>query len=145
MRCPYCLNAGTKVVDKRDAADATRRRRECISCKKRFTTYERVEKIAITVIKKDGTREAFDREKIYSGIRKSCEKRPVTKEEMEKVVQRIEKQIKKLKEVQSRKIGQLVLKYLKALDKVAYLRFASVYREWGDVAEFQEEVEKLSK
>jgi len=141
MKCPYCESRNTKVTDKRESEKglAIRRRRECLRCKKRFTTYERVEQVIITVIKKDGKREPFNRAKIMSGIEKACNKRPVTSEQLEKVVSRIESRLRKKKEVKSSKIGELVLKELKKLDKVAYMRFASVYKEFENLKSFKKE------
>jgi transcriptional repressor NrdR len=140
MRCPYCSTIDTKVIDSRinQTADITRRRRECPRCQGRFTTYERVEEVMPLVIKKDGRRETFDREKVLSGIRKSCQKRPVTTQAMEECVGRIEKRLQSygLKEVPSKTVGQMVMAELHQLDKVAYVRFASVYREFRDVEEF---------
>ncbi|MBI3034581.1 transcriptional repressor NrdR [Candidatus Woesearchaeota archaeon] len=149
MKCPYCGNAETKVTDKRDddGVGVTRRRRECLKCEKRFTTYERVENIDIVVVKKDGRREQFDRAKLLTGFQKACEKRPVSMEDVEKKVDEIEADIRKTegKEISSKDIGELVMKKLKSLDKVAYIRFASVYREFADLESFQKELEKLIK
>jgi len=136
------------VVDKRESSPGiTRRRRECQKCKKRFTTYEKVEILDLSIIKKDGTREAFDREKLEKGIRRACEKRPIEQEKIDKIVSEIEAELlnKKAKEVSSREIGELVMKKLKKLDKVAYIRFASVYREFEDINSFEEELDKLKK
>lgn len=141
MKCPYCESRNTKVTDKRESEKglAIRRRRECLRCKKRFTTYERIEQVIITIIKKDGKREPFNRAKIMSGVEKACNKRPVTSEQIEKVVSRIESRLRKKKEVKSSKIGELVLKELKKLDKVAYMRFASVYKEFENLKSFKKE------
>ena len=148
MKCPFCSHEETKVVDKRETAgsDVTRRRRECLKCGKRFTTYERVE-TDLVVIKKDGKRESFDREKVKNGIKRACEKRPVTHGQIESVVSEIEGELRQRKgaEIPSSAIGDLVMKKLKKLDKVAYIRFASVYREFTDVESFQEELNKLVK
>ena len=145
MRCPYCFHEGTKVVDKRDVDAATRRRRECDKCKKRFTSYERPE-IQLTVVKKDGTKEAFDKEKLKTGILKACEKRPVSEEDIEEAADEIEARLRKLgTEIESRKIGELVMRKLLRLDKVAYVRFASVYRSFEDVKAFEKEVKLLKK
>ena len=136
------------MVDKRESSPGiTRRRRECQKCKKRFTTYEKVEILDLSIIKKDGTREAFDREKLEKGIRRACEKRPIEQEKIDKIVSEIEAELlnKKAKEVSSREIGELVMKKLKKLDKVAYIRFASVYREFEDINSFEEELDKLKK
>jgi len=147
MRCPYCNHPETKVIDKRnnDAGDVIRRRRECLKCKKRFTTYERIEDLNLIVIKKDKRRERFDRNKLLNGILKACEKRPIPIEKIEKMVDEIESELRKQKETEipSKLIGKLVMEKLKKLDKVAYIRFASVYREFKDVGEFVKEVKKL--
>lgn len=147
MRCPYCGEVESKVVDSRhtDEDNAIRRRRECNNCHKRFTTYEKIEQINVVVEKKDGTREHFDREKILRGIIRSCEKRSIPFEEMEKVVNDIEKEIvnSMRREVSSVEIGKLVMKYLKDVDDVAYVRFASVYREFQDLDSFQKELDEI--
>ncbi|MEE0741945.1 MAG: transcriptional regulator NrdR [Emergencia sp.] len=147
MRCPYCENSDTKVIDSRPTEEghAIRRRRGCEKCGKRFTTYEKVEESIIMVIKKDGSREAFDRNKVMNGIVKACEKRPVSMAEMERVVNDIERGLNNLmeKEVESTFIGELIMEQLKALDEVAYVRFASVYRQFTDVNTFIKEIEKL--
>ncbi len=149
MKCPYCGNPDTKVTDKRDddSIGITRRRRECLKCEKRFTSFERVENIDLVVVKKDGRREQFDRKKLYSGVQKACEKRPVSIESVEKAVDEIEGELRKKegKEISSKEVGELVMKKLKNLDKVAYIRFASVYREFADLESFQKELEKLIK
>lgn len=146
MQCPYCSHQETKVVDKRetDSLEVTRRRRECLKCEKRFTTYERVE-IDLRVIKKDGRREAFDREKVKNGMIKSCEKRPVSAEQIEQAVDRIESALRSRSsdEIKSQVIGDLVSKELKKLDQVAYIRFASVYKDFTDVESFTTEVQQL--
>jgi transcriptional repressor NrdR len=147
MKCPYC-SFDTKVVDKRESEEnATRRRRECLKCKKRFTTYERVELSPLIVIKKDGRRERFSREKVKLGLLKACEKRPVPESDIEKVVNEIESKLKNMDktEIESKVIGGLVMEKLKKLDKVAYIRFASVYREFTDLSSFEEELKKLAK
>ncbi len=147
MKCPYCSYAETKVTDKRDSDEVgiTRRRRECLKCEKRFTTYERVENLDLVVVKKDGRREQFDRKKLLTGIHKACEKRPVSTEDIEKKVDEIEAEVRKLegKEISSKEIGELVMRKLKGLDKVAYIRFASVYKEFDDLETFKKELEKL--
>ncbi|MFH1071924.1 MAG: transcriptional regulator NrdR [Nanoarchaeota archaeon] len=145
MNCPYCSFAETQVIDSRDQGAEVRRRRECLKCKKRFTTYEKVEVISIVVIKKDGSRQHFDKVKIKQGILKACEKRQVTNEQIDQVVESIEQKIKGMKstEIASRTIGELVMNKLKQLDKVAYIRFASVYREFSDLQSFEEELHKL--
>lgn len=149
MKCPYCGYPEDKVVDSRSSSDETiiRRRRECLKCGRRFTTYEKVEHIPLMVIKKDGSREEFDREKILNGIRKACEKRPVSIEKLEEVVDRIEKEIerKNESEIPSKLIGELVMKNLQKLDQVAYVRFASVYKEFKDIEEFKLALDKLLK
>jgi transcriptional repressor NrdR len=149
MKCPYCLHSKTKVVDKRDIPeiDATRRRRECLKCGKRFTTYERLELVSLTVIKKDGRRESFDRDKLLTGLLKACEKRPIQRERIEKAVNEVEAELMnyKGKEVPSSKIGELVMGKLRELDKVAYIRFASVYREFTDLRSFESELNRLRK
>jgi transcriptional repressor NrdR len=151
MRCPYCSGNESRVVDKRDAPDVghIRRRRECLSprCGKRFTTYERVEEIDISIVKKDGKRERFDRNKLLAGILKACEKRPIPRERIEKVVDDIEASLRMQpsSEVESKVIGGMVIRKLKSLDKVAYIRFASVYKEFDDLDSFKVELEKLLK
>ena len=149
MKCPYCHQGDTKVLDSRENEDqtVTRRRRECLKCEKRFTTYERLETSNILVIKKDGRREMYDRQKIKSGIVKSCQKRPVTMEQIEKALDDIESDIITSgdSEIETRKIGDQVMRQLKKLDKVAYIRFASVYREFEDLEMFKEELNKLLK
>lgn len=149
MRCPYCKSSETKVVDKREIEDVTvtRRRRECLSCKKRFTTYERIETSNITVIKKDNSRETFDREKAKKGILRACEKRPVTAEQVEKVLDDLEVflRMQESTEINSKKVGEFIVTQLKKLDKVAYIRFASVYKEFEDLSSFKDELERLIK
>ncbi|MBN2052355.1 transcriptional repressor NrdR [Candidatus Woesearchaeota archaeon] len=146
MRCPFCSNKDTQVVETRETGeDITRRRRECLKCSKRFTTYEKLETINIRVIKRDGNREFFDKEKVKKGILKACEKRPITLQQIDKVVDEIEKALiqKHAPEVRSTLIGDLVMKHLKKLDSVAYIRFASVYRAFQDVGEFEKELKLL--
>ncbi len=149
MKCPYCSNTETKVIDKRDSENApsTRRRRECLKCEKRFTTYERIEEADIYVIKKDGSRQRFDRVKLMHGIQKACEKRPIPIEKLEKLVEGIESDLRKRNEteVDSVAVGKLVMRKLKSIDKVAYIRFASVYLEFEDLGRFGEELDKLQK
>ena len=149
MKCPYCNNGETQVIDSRDTEnlEATRRRRECSKCKKRFTTYERVEEADIVVVKKDGKRERFERQKLINGILKACEKRSISLERIEKLVDDAESDLRKRDsvEVDSKTIGKLVMRKLKSLDKVAYIRFASVYLEFEDLTRFEEELEKLQK
>ncbi len=147
MKCAYCGHPETKVIDKRETGemDVTRRRRECLKCGKRFTTYERVETVALTIVKKDGRRESFDRNKIISGMLKACEKRPVSRERIERIADDIEANLRlqKRNEVSSIELGNIVMEKLKDLDKVAYIRFASVYKEFGDLEDFQRELRKL--
>jgi transcriptional repressor NrdR len=149
VRCPYCSSAETRVVDSRDVGELeiTRRRRECRRCKKRFTTYERVETIDLVVIKKDGRRERFDRGKLLAGIQKACEKRPISSERIEKLVEEIERELRNMDtlEVESSKVGELVMRKLKKLDKVAYIRFASVYRSFADIESFENELRALRR
>ncbi len=149
MKCPYCSFLETKVTDKRDSegGEITRRRRECLKCKKRFTTFERVEKVNLVVVKKDGRRERFDREKLFSGMLRSCEKRPISRDVIDSAVNDIENKLKAMSstEIQSSLIGELVMGKLKKIDKVAYIRFASVYRSFTDLESFEEELKKLIK
>ncbi|MBI4453715.1 transcriptional repressor NrdR [Candidatus Woesearchaeota archaeon] len=147
MKCPFCPSIETKVVDKRETEEQsiTRRRRECLKCGKRFTTYERIEMSNILVIKKDGKREQFDREKVKKGIIKACEKRNVSMEDIENIINEIEQKLRNLEttEVKSSLIGEFVIKRLKKLDKVAYIRFASVYKDFEDIESFKEAIEQL--
>ena len=147
MKCPFCYVTESKVIDSRpsDNGMSIRRRRECTSCGRKFTTYERVEDISLIVIKKDGSRQAFDRSKVMNGIIRACEKRPVTVEQMEKAVNSIELKIhnKMKKEITSLEVGELVMEALKELDDVAYVRFASVYRQFKDINTFVDELQKL--
>lgn len=147
MKCPFCEHKDTKVIDSRHTEDghAIRRRRECEKCGKRFTTYEKIEEVVLMVIKKDGSRETFDRNKIMSGIVKACEKRPVPVAEMEKIVDEIERGLNNMmeKEVSSTFIGELIMDKLKDIDEVAYVRFASVYRQFTDINTFIAEIENL--
>lgn len=146
MLCPFCRNIETRVIDKRDNNNlgVSRRRRECVKCGKRFTTYERVES-DLVIIKKDGRREKFDREKIKRGILRACEKRNVSQSKIDKSLDRIEARLraKSRNEIRSKIVGDLVMKELKKLDKVAYIRFASVYKEFQDIGSFKEEIKKL--
>lgn len=145
MRCPYCNKQETKVTDKRDSEGFIRRRRECLKCGKRFTTYERVE-LELNVIKKDGKRETFNRDKLASGIKRAFEKRPVSSEHIDKIIDKIEARIyrrAKGKDIKTEKIGEIVMSYLKQVDKVAYIRFASVYREFADIEDFKKEIKDL--
>ena len=147
MKCPYCGHADTRVIDSRPAEDGStiRRRRSCDECGKRFTTYEKVETIPLIVIKKDNNREQYDRGKIETGVLRACYKRPVPADEIQRTVERIETKIFSLeaKEVPSSVIGEIVMEELKALDEVAYVRFASVYREFKDVNTFMDEIKKI--
>ncbi len=147
MRCPYCKYENTKVIDSRESESSVRRRRECIDCKKRFTTYERAELDNLLVIKKDLTRESFDRTKVIKGLIKACEKRPIKHEQLEKVTDDIENELRQRDavEVNSKEVGELIMSKLKELDKVAYIRFASVYREFTDLDQFRKEIKKLIK
>ena len=149
MKCPYCGEENTKVIDSRPAEEnnAIRRRRQCLKCKKRFTTYEKVENIPLIVIKKDDIREPYDRGKIEAGIVRSCHKRPVSYEQIVSAVEDVENKIFNMekKEISSRVIGEIVMERLKELDQVAYLRFASVYREFKDVNTFMDELKNLLK
>ncbi|HOO55691.1 MAG TPA: transcriptional regulator NrdR [bacterium] len=146
MKCPYCNELEDKVIDSRTIKDGTaiRRRRQCLSCGARFTSYETIEDIQIRVVKKDGRREIFDRNKIRIGIEKACEKRPISTDSISEIVDRIEAKLTRGKnEMPSREIGETVIKELAALDEVAYVRFASVYREFKDVNEFMDELKGL--
>jgi transcriptional repressor NrdR len=149
MRCPYCGFLESKVIDSRESKKgiSIRRRRECLSCKRRFTTYEKIEEIPYMVVKKDGTRQPFDSQKLLRGVMKACEKRPIQISQLEEIVEEIESLLQERpdKEIGVAEIGELVMNRLKVLDKVAYVRFASVYREFGDVAEFRQELEDLMK
>lgn len=145
MRCPYCSNEELKVTDKRSSPEGIRRRRECLKCKKRFTTYEKIEKSGLYVIKKDGTRERFSREKLETGIYRAFEKRPTSKEKIDKMINEIEEQLRKKgkKEIKSTNIGEMVMRKIKKLDNVAYIRFASVYRDFQDIKDFSKELRSL--
>lgn len=146
MKCPFCGTEDTKVIDSRRNEDfSIRRRRECLECKKRFTTYEKIETSPILVVKKDQTRQPFDKEKIRKGILNSCIKRPISSKTIDKIVDEVEKEIllKDSNEIQSIEIGEIVLKKLKKIDDVAYIRFASVYREFKEVESFNTEVAKI--
>jgi len=149
MKCPYCANEETKVIDSRESQNglAIRRRRECLACAKRFTTYERIEEIPYMVVKKDGRRQSFDAQKLLRGLLKACEKRPVPVSALEEIVMEIESMLQDRpeKEIRAEEIGRYVMEHLKDLDKVAYVRFASVYREFKDVHEFKQELESLLK
>ena len=147
MKCPYCINPDTEVVETRDSEDlgTTRRRRECSKCSKRFTTYERVENVPLIVIKKHGRKEQFERDKLKLGMLKACEKTLVGIEEIEKIMDEVERELRGFDtvEVESKKIGQMVANRLKKIDKIAYIRFASVFRRFVDVEDFEKELHKL--
>ncbi|MBR3815789.1 MAG: transcriptional regulator NrdR [Clostridia bacterium] len=147
MKCPFCSYEESKVIDSRptDEGEKIRRRRECISCGKRFTTYEIIESVPIIVVKKDKSRQAFDRVKLFNGMLRACEKRPVSIEQIDKVVSDIESELQNSldREVTSVRIGELVMDKLKELDEVAYVRFASVYRQFKDINTFMDELHKL--
>lgn len=149
MKCPYCGSEETEVVETRDSEDleTIRRRRECLKCEKRFTTYERVENINLVVIKKDGRREQFDRDKLKNGIIRSCDKTKVSVEQIDKIVTDIERELRggDSVEVKSEKIGQMVAVRLKKIDKVAYIRFSSVFKRFVDIEDFEKEVKRLIK
>ncbi len=147
MRCPYCRNMEDKVIDSRMSGEGVsiRRRRECLKCGKRFTTYEYVERATLMVVKRDGTRKRFDREKIKAGIMKACEKRPVSMDDIERIVEEVEREVQKKtdNEIKSTMIGNMVMEKLHDLDEVAYVRFASVYRRFKDVSHFMKELKKF--
>jgi transcriptional repressor NrdR len=149
VKCPFCDELEDKVVDSRMAkeGEVIRRRRECLGCKRRYTTYERVEEILPMVVKKDGRRESFDRTKILSGLKKACEKRPISTATIEGVTDRIEKRIQEMgeTEIKSRIVGEELMKELHQLDQVAYVRFASVYREFKDIDQFMDELKTLAQ
>lgn len=149
MQCPYCASNETEVVETRDSEDLAtiRRRRECVSCKKRFTTYERIENFHLIVIKKDGKREQFNRDKLRNGIIRACEKTVVSIETIDTIVAEIERELRsgETVEIESKKIGQLIANKLKKIDKVAYIRFASVFKRFVDVEDFEKEVQRLIK
>ncbi|TET74014.1 MAG: transcriptional regulator NrdR [Candidatus Aminicenantes bacterium] len=149
MRCPFCDHSESKVIDSRESKNGLRirRRRECLSCSRRFTTYEKIEEIPYMVVKKDGERQRFDSQKLLQGLLKACEKRPVPVAKLEEIVEEIETKLQERpeKEINTSEIGQFVMDKLKKLDKVAYVRFASVYREFRDVLEFKKELEVLLK
>jgi transcriptional repressor NrdR len=147
MRCPYCHGPENKVLDSRESHEGavTRRRRECLKCQRRYTTYERVEELMPLVAKKDGRREPFDREKLLLGLKKACEKRPVSMDQLEELVSAVEARLQDLgeKEIPSSAVGEDVMRRLRELDEVAYVRFASVYRSFRDIAEFMTELKDL--
>lgn len=149
MLCLKCGCEESKVVDSRNVVEtnAIRRRRECLNCKNRFTTYEKIEYTPVMVIKKNGAREEFERDKIITGMLRACEKRPVSREDIEKAVNEIELELTSTanKEIESQKIGEMVIEKLRELDEIAYVRFASVYRQFKDINEFKQELNKLLK
>lgn len=147
MKCPYCGHMGDKVVDSRESkeGDVIRRRRECLECERRFTSYERIDEVPYMVIKKDGRRERFERQKLIAGLLKACEKRPVTVSALEAIADRVEEALQNRpeREISTNEIGSFVMQELKHLDKVAYVRFASVYRDFRDIGEFMTELKDL--
>ena len=147
MKCPYCGYSDSKVIDSRPADDGTtiRRRRECLDCQKRFTTFEIIERMPLVVIKRDGSRQSFDRVKIINGLVRACEKRPVSMSQIEAVADEVEQELRgRLEsEVQSERIGEMVMQRLKSLDEISYVRFASVYRSFKDIQTFMEELAKI--
>jgi len=147
MKCPYCDNIETKVTDSRDTGSSVRRRRECLKCNKRFTTYEYIESTPIYIIKKDGRREKFDRNKIKIGMIKALEKRPVSHDKIDETLDSIDEKIRRVgkEEIESSVIGEYIMDALKELDQVAYIRFASVYRSFADITSFENEIKKLTK
>jgi transcriptional repressor NrdR len=149
MRCPFCSHEDSKVIDSRvsTAGDVIRRRRECESCARRFTSRERVEDVLPVVVKKDGVRQPFDREKVLRGVRLACNKRPVAMERIEKFIDELERDLveSEAKEVESQELGERVMKKLRELDEVAYVRFASVYRSFRDIDEFRSELDKMAR
>ncbi|MGH7168099.1 MAG: transcriptional regulator NrdR [Nitrospiraceae bacterium] len=149
MKCPFCDEIEDKVVDSRMAkeGEVIRRRRECLACKRRYTTYERVEESLPVVVKKDGRRESFDRAKVLAGLKKACEKRPISVATIEAVADRIEKRVQEMgeTEIQSRTVGEEVMRELHQLDQIAYVRFASVYREFKDIDQFMDELKALAR
>ena len=149
MRCPFCGHLQDRVVDSREAQDgqATRRRRECLGCTRRFTTYERVEESLPALVKKDGRRESFDRRKVVEGMRRACQKRPVSQERVDEMATQVERRLQEAgeREVPASRVGELVMELLRAEDPVAYVRFASVYRDCRDVGEFTAAVEGLKE
>ena len=145
MNCPFCGSEKSKVTNKRESPEGIRRRRECLKCSNRYTTYETVSKQDLYVIKKDESREIFDPAKIQRGLDRAFEKRPVSKDKIDKIAKEIEEQIRKTgkREVSSKKIGELLMRKIKKIDKVAYVRFASVYRDFKDIDDFVEEIKEL--
>ena len=149
MKCPVCYHQDTKVVDSRVASDgfSIRRRRECLKCGFRYSTYEEIELLELTVIKRDGQKQAYSRDKLVKGLRKSLEKRPITEDDFKKLINSIERDLQVLRknEVKSEEVGQIIMKHLKKTDKIAFIRFASVYQSFEDLQAFQEELDKLLK
>jgi transcriptional repressor NrdR len=146
MQCPFCLNSDTKVIDKRDVDGYVKRRRECLKCSKRYNTHERAERANIRVVKRDGTRESFDYDKVKRGVVMSCEKRPISTEKIEKMLFNIEAKLRKRgKEVGTDYIGDLVSRELRKLDKVAYIRFASVYKDFTELDDFKKEIKVIQR
>lgn len=147
MRCPFCSHIEDKVVDSRESkdGDSIRRRRECLECGRRFTSYERIDEIPYMVVKKDGKRETFDRNKVLAGLFRACEKRPISTGQLEEIVDEVEKDVQDSldRELATSEVGKIIMRRLKALDKVAYVRFASVYLEFADVSEFMSELKQL--
>jgi transcriptional repressor NrdR len=145
MLCPFCSDTNSKVTNKRISPEGIRRRRECLKCGKRFTTSETITETEIYVIKKDDTRQKFDREKVYRGIDRAFEKRPISKEKIKNIVQEIEEQIRKRgkREIKSTTIGEMIMKKIKKLDKVAYIRFAAVYRDFKDIDDFKDAIKEV--
>ena len=145
MKCPFCGYQESKVVDSRPADESIRRRRECLACEKRFTTYETVESLPMVVIKKDGSRQSFDRQKVFNGMLRACEKRPVSVDQIEKMALEIEQSLQNSleREIRTEEVGQLVMEKLKNVDEVAYVRFASVYRQFKDINTFMAELTRL--
>jgi transcriptional repressor NrdR len=147
MKCPFCLKGSSKVIDTREVGDGIRRRRECLRCQQRFTTYERLASVNLLVVKRDGRREEFDREKLAVGIHKACTKRPVSVEAIDQLIHEVEAELYRLgkAEVPSQVVGELVIERLRRLDDVAYVRFASVYRDFRDVDTWAEEIAALKE
>lgn len=145
MKCPFCGYQESKVVDSRPAEESIRRRRECLACEKRFTTYETVESLPMVVIKKDGSRQSFDRRKVFNGMLRACEKRPVSVDQLEKLAAEIEQALQNSleREISTDEIGEQVMEKLKGVDEVAYVRFASVYRQFKDINTFMQELTKI--
>lgn len=149
MKCPICYHPDTKVIDSRAATDglSIRRRRECIKCAFRFSTYEEIEILDLMIVKRDGRRESYNREKLMGGLKKSLEKRPITEDQLKKLIHTVERDLQRLRksEVTSSHVGQIVMKHLKKIDQVAYIRYASVYESFKDAQEFKQELNKLFK